>query len=209
MKAKSYGNMLIVIICILVIFSLHSNNSCAQLWKPLPPYNILWPLWSPVLSPKDPLTGLPTPLVSSLTDKTYLPVQPALVWDPSLPYFYLLYNYVPLDGTANQLLYFDPTEGAFSPVYSFKVWPPAYLLKPVTTTTYTGTVTSIVPAPLTLPTGYASLISFDPALWLNFWVPLVNPAYENLYGIYPSLLTASSILPASFVFSGSYTPAVI
>lgn len=201
----------VLFLCILffVVIHLIPSPCTAQLWKALPPYNILWPLWSPVLSPPAPLTGLPSPLVTSLDKNTYLPVQPALVWDPSLPYFYLLYNYVPVDGGANQLIFFDPTEGAFSPAYAFKVWPPAYLLKPVTSVTYTGTVTTITPDPLSLPLGYANLMSFDPALWLNFWVPLVNNAYQNLYGIYPDLLLASALISSSYAFTGTYAPAVI
>ena len=42
---------------------------CAQAqynWWPLPPYNTLWPLWSPELSPVSPITGLPSPIVNSL-----------------------------------------------------------------------------------------------------------------------------------------------
>ncbi len=193
---------------LIVLISLLTGACSAQLWQALPPYNILWPLWSPILSPPAPLTGVPTPIVSTLKKDTYLPIQPALVWDPSLPYFYLLYNYIPTSGI-NELLYFDPTEGAFNPIYSFKTWPPAYLLKPITTVTFTGTTTTISPNPLVLPTGYASLISFDPALWLNFWVPLVNTAYENLYGIFPNLLTASKLLPPSYVFTGTYAAPVI
>lgn len=205
-KKFSIYTLIICIIIITTFYFIPTPGHAQQLWQALPPYNVLWPLWSPILSPPAPLTGLPTPLVTTLDKNTYLPIQPALVWDPSVPYFYLLYNYVPVDGTDTQLLFFDPTEGAFNPVYSFKVWPPAYLLKPVTTTTFTGTVTSIVPAPITLPAIYTSIISFDPSLWLNFWVSIVNTAYQNLYGIYPDLLSASQILPASYVFTGTFAP---
>lgn len=207
MKKGFYRFFILSLALVLFTSLFFSNISFAQLWQAIPPYNVLWPLWSPVLSPINPLTATPTPLVSTLTKDTYLPQQPALVWDPSLPYYYLLYNYIPTTGT-NELLYFDPTEGAFNPVYAFKVWPPSYLLQPVTTTTFTGTTTTISPNPLVLPTNYASLISFDPALWLNFWVPLVNIAYENLYGIFPGLLAASGILPTSYVFTGTYAPAI-
>lgn len=207
---RSIRLVLITCICVLVAVYCAPINAGAQLWKAIPPYNVLWPLWSPVLSPPNPLTGVPTPLVSSLTASTYLPVQPALVWDPSLPYYYLLYNYVPVDGGLNELIFFDPTEGAFNPAYAFKIWPPASLLKAITTTTLAGTTTTIGPAAITLPTNYASLISFDPILWLNFWVPLVNNAYQNLYGIYPNLLTATGILPTGWTYTGSFAlPPVI
>ena len=48
------------------------------LWVALPPYNVMWPLWSPALSPISPITGLTTPLLTSLTRNTVLPVQPGL-----------------------------------------------------------------------------------------------------------------------------------
>ena len=188
MRRKMSKYILMIGLCFIIGFYLLPNMGMAQLWQPIPPYNVLWPLWSPILSPPNPLTGVPSPIITSLDKTTFLPIQPAFVWDPSLPYFYLLYNYVPTDGSANELIYFDPTEGAFNPVYSFKAWPPASLLGGTTTTTLTGIVTTIGPAPVDLPLNYASLISFDPILWLNFWIPLVNTAYQNLYGIYPELL---------------------
>ena len=210
MKAGTSKYIIIICLCFIVTLYLFPKSGAAQLWKPLPPYNVLWPLWSPILSPPNPLTGVPTPLISTLNKDTYLPVQPALVWDPSLPYFHLLYNYVPIDGGLNELIYFDPTEGAFSPVYAFKAWPPSSLLKAIVTTTLAGTTTTIGPAPIALPANYASLVSFDPALWLNFWIPLASTAYQNLYGIYPDLLTAADILSAGYAFTGTFAlPPVI
>jgi len=206
-RSLRYG--LIIGMCVLLAVYLVPINAGAQLWKAMPPYNVLWPLWSPLLSPPNPLTGVPTPLVSTLTKSTYLPVQPVPVWDPSLPYFYLLYNYVPIDGGLNELIFFDPTEGLFNPAYAFKLWPPASLLKAILTTTLVGTTTTIGPAPLTLPLNYATLISFDPILWLNFWVPLVNVGYQNLYGIYTNLLTASAILPTGWTYTGGFAAPVI
>ena len=70
----------------------------------------------------------------------------------------------------------------------------------------TGTTTTISPAAIALPTNYASLVSFDPSLWLNFWIPLVNNAYQNLYGIYPNLLTAADILSLNYIFTGTFAP---
>ena len=40
--------------------------SYAQTWTNLPPYNILWPLWSPALSPVIAVTSLPTPLLNKI-----------------------------------------------------------------------------------------------------------------------------------------------
>jgi hypothetical protein len=208
MKNRISKYILMACVCMIATFYLLPHTGLAQLWQPIPPYNVLWPLWSPILSPPNPLTGVPTPLITSLNKDTYLPIQPALVWDPSLPYYYLLYNYIPVDGGLNELIFFDPTEGAFNPVYSFKVWPPATLLEATVTTTLAGTTTTIGPSPIALPTGYGSLISFDPTLWLNFWIPLVNTAYQNLYGIFPNLLTAGDILPTGYTFTGSFAPAI-
>jgi len=73
----------------LVVTLGHVAPASAQLyWQPMPPYNVLWPLWSPPLSPlvgpADPITGLPTPvpIITSLSNNTILPVQPVLAWDP-------------------------------------------------------------------------------------------------------------------------------
>ncbi|MGA1825308.1 MAG: hypothetical protein ACMUIP_11670 [bacterium] len=65
------------VIVITPFFSVHAQ----QYWSALPPYNLLCPLWSPVLSPPDPATGVPTPLVTELTPATVLPVEPVLAWD--------------------------------------------------------------------------------------------------------------------------------
>ena len=53
----------------------------AQNWQAIPPYNILWPLFSPTLSPS--VGGVPTPLLTSLTSDTILPMQPILGWNPN------------------------------------------------------------------------------------------------------------------------------
>ncbi|MGA1864012.1 MAG: hypothetical protein ACMUHX_03010 [bacterium] len=70
----------IIIVCLAFVFLAYSF-SYAQYWAALPPYNLLWPLWSPILSPPDPITGLPSPLTTELTSSTILPVQPGLAWD--------------------------------------------------------------------------------------------------------------------------------
>jgi hypothetical protein len=118
----------------------------AQNWVPIPPYNLLWPLWSPALSPPNPVTGVPTPLLSSLTSDTFLPIEPVLLWDPVLRGFpYILYNIPqPLGGG---MVYFDQ-------YFGLNHWPPSYLLDPITG----------FPNPISLPAGFASLspIIIDP-----------------------------------------------
>lgn len=67
-------NIFLFIIIVLLSSSFFlRTSSYAQNWFNLPPYNILWPLWSsdllPDLSPVHPVTGLPTPLVVRAFDK--------------------------------------------------------------------------------------------------------------------------------------------
>jgi hypothetical protein len=143
-----------------------------QYWQPLPPYNLLWPLWSPALSPVDPVTGLPTPLVSSITNNTILPLQPALYWDPARTYPFLLYNIPDIFGGG--LTFFDE-------FYGLNPWPPAYLIDPITG----------LPAPISLPTGFAALSPFPP---LNILVFTGNLLYSEQYGApVTSLLTTGDI----------------
>lgn len=73
----------LVSLCFMVELGIKNSCSYAQYWTTLPPYNLLWPLWSPPLSPVD-----PTPLISDLIDNTILPVQPAIIWDPILNTIY-------------------------------------------------------------------------------------------------------------------------
>ncbi|MEW6382003.1 MAG: hypothetical protein AB1611_20700 [bacterium] len=126
-------------------------------WVALPPYNTLWPLWSPPLSPVSSLTGLPTPIVTSLTPATVLPVQPGLTWDPALGYPWLLYN------TPSGMAYYDPLAGV-------NLWPPKILVN-----TITG-----IPITLTLPIGYATLPPTS-SLWLFSTVPAANQSYIASY----------------------------
>ncbi|MEW5804383.1 MAG: hypothetical protein AB1847_19990 [bacterium] len=150
-------------------------------WAALPPYNTLWPLWSQVLSPVDPATGLATPLVSSLTPSTILPVQPGLTWHPSLGYPWLLYN------TPEGMAYYDPFAGV-------DFWPPSILTNMITN----------LPITITLPSTYASLPP-TPVWWLVQQVPAANWEYLAVYSslasppviVTPtlnSLLTATDLL---------------
>ncbi|MGA1824029.1 MAG: hypothetical protein ACMUIP_05130 [bacterium] len=145
---------------------------CAQAqynWWPLPPYNTLWPLWSAELSPVNPVTGLPTPIVDSLYPSTVLPVQPGLTWDPDYDYPWLLYN------TPLGMVYYDP-------LYGIDLWPPRYLLD------IFGN-----PLPLTI-----TLIDLDAkptsTAWLSTNVPIANNAYYSNYARFAPLLTPASIL---------------
>ena len=150
----------------------------AQTWTLMPPYNVLWPLWSPVLSPLDPLTGVATPLVTQLTSSTILPVQPAIAWDPAHE-IWALYNTPPLIGTG--LLFFDR-------IYGLNPWPPPYLQDPLAGTpipiTFLSTW-SLLPV-----TGYAGGEE-------AFFIPLANAIYSLTYGLsgadYLSLLTVADI----------------
>jgi len=140
--------LLIVILCNLFLYA---NLAIAQNWEALPPYNTLWPLWSPALSPINAATGLPTPLVSSLAPDTMLPVMPGLTWDPAMAYPWLLYN------SPIGMVSFDPLLG-------IDTWPPKYLTQGKT------------PAPITLPFGYDALPP-TPSSILKTLVPPANLAY--------------------------------
>jgi len=134
----------------------------AATWVNLPPYNTLWPLWSPPLSPVNPLTGLPTPIVSNLRPSTVLPVQPGLTWDPQQSYPWLLYN------TPIGMAYYDP-------LYGVNTWPPSYLQDPLTG----------LPAPinLSLIKGWSSLLPTSTA-WLSANLPVANNSFINAYPAY-------------------------
>ena len=167
-----------------------------DLWAPIPPYNVLWPLWSPALSPPDAL-GVPTPLITSLTSATILPVEPAIVWDPALPDFYVLYN------GASGLQYYDLISPDYWTDPPFVDWPPRYLLSVYPSyNTY--------PNPIPLPPNYATLLLFDPIQWINSWVPVFNTEIQNLDPtVVLSLLTPANLLPSTYVFSATYAPAPV
>jgi hypothetical protein len=131
-------------------------------WINLPPYNTLWPLWSPPLSPVNPLTGLPTPIVSNLRPSTVLPVQPGLTWDPNMDYPWMLYN------TPIGMSYYDP-------IYGVNSWPPKYLQDPITS----------LPAPidLSLLLGWSTLAPTSTG-WLTANVPVANNSFINAYPAY-------------------------
>ncbi|MGA1869690.1 MAG: hypothetical protein ACMUJM_14230 [bacterium] len=155
----------------------------AQYWAAMPPYNVLWPLWSPALSPADPITGITVPVVTTLTKDTILPIQPALAWDPCQPAGtgvpWLLYNTPATLGGG--LLYWDL-------YYGLNAWPPSYMLDPATG----------APAPIALPVGWSVLL--PPKLdSLAPVIPIGNLVYSSRYLVpLSSLLTTADIfgLPA-------------
>ena len=160
-------------------------------WAAMPPYNVLWPLWSPALSPGG------TPLVTNLTKNTVLPAQPCLAWDPLQPGVagviglaglpWALYNTPAAFGGG--LLYHDI-------YYGLNPWPPSYMVN----------ATTGAPAPITLPAGWSVLLP-TALKGLQFYIPLANAYYSYQYGVpITSLLTSADIwgltplalLPPSF-----------
>lgn len=169
-NARTKGFLFILIM--IGFFLVNPSSIKAQNWQALPPYNTLWPLWSPALSPVDPLTGIPTPIVSALYKTTVLPSQPALTWDPAWPNPWLLYN------TPSGMLYYDP-------LYGINLWPPTYLINPVTG----------APVPISLPSGYPALAP-TAATWIQTTIPIANSTYLAAYPSFapPSPLPFSTAL---------------
>lgn len=158
MSGKKLIKTSILFAAILVVLGLMGSRiTVAQTWTALPPYNFLWPLWSPALSPVNPVTGLPTPIVSDLYPSTVLPAQPGLAWNPAFSYPYFLYN------SPIGMQYYDI-------IYGINAWPPGYVQNPVTG----------APIPVGLPAGYSFLPATDP-LWIQQNLPAANLAYLAEY----------------------------
>jgi hypothetical protein len=168
---KSLGAQIFYIVLFL-IFIAGIPFTHAQYWEALPPYNILWPLWSPLLSPINPM-GDPIPLLTSLDQTTVLPLQPVLVWDPAQQYPWLLYNMPDIFG--GNLIYFDT-------FYGLNVFPPPYLLDGVG-----------LPLPIALPLGFEAL----PPTGLTEFAPYISIAnymFSDIYNVgLLTLLTAADI----------------
>ena len=155
-KIKYFFGVGIILFVFNVVCTLPVN---AQLWEAIPPYNVLWPLWSPGLNTTLP-GGATQPLVSWLDKNTILPVMPCFAWDPSLDWLYILYN----DDYGN-LMYFDysyPTNPWGEP---WSTWPPTGY------TTPWGT-----PDPISLPFGYQWdwPTTFSPYTFLNTYITQAN-----------------------------------
>ena len=177
MSKRNLFRMAVITLFILLLFGFTLNGmaQAQDYWTALPPYNTLWPLWSPALSPVDAATGLPVPVVSSLEPSTVLPVQPGLTWNPAMEYPWLLYN------TPGGLAYFDM-------LYGINFWPPSGLVDS------TG-----VALPIGLPTDYALLPPTESS-WLQQNVLYANnyfvQAYPSLLAIAdPALLAAAATVP--------------
>jgi hypothetical protein len=160
---KSCKSLILIMTLIIILSLMIAGSILAQYWTIMPPYNVLWPLWSPGLSPIDPITGLTTPLVSSLTSSTVLPVQPGLVWDPCQPVPFLLYNTPPTFGSG--LLWYHEAFG-------LNPWPPSYMLDPVTG----------APAPIPLPLAPTLLSPYASGEW-EYYVPMANIFYALTFGL--------------------------
>lgn len=163
----------------------------AQYWQALPPYNLLWPLWFPLLSPPDPVRGVPTPILTELSKTAILPMQPALLYDN---YWWTLVGPAsgwPMGFKTPWLFYNSPTGLLFFDMlfYELNHFPPEKQLDPVTG----------APVPVTLLAGY-SLLETTPSILLktqaNYLFDLANLTYMLGYGttlgINPYLLSTLS-----------------
>jgi len=162
MRKKSVLLILTLITAWLLVIALSVQ---AQNWAIMPPYNLLWPLWSPAYSPPDPATGLPTPLLSEVTSSTILPVQPTYLFNPygfEFPMGYvnpwLLYN------TPGGVVYYDV-------FFGLNPFPPPDLLDPITG----------APAPIALPLNW-SVIEIPPLSLSLYLFELSNAYYMLGYG---------------------------
>ncbi len=171
------------VVILTALFLIYSPIAQAQNWAALPPYNTLWPLWSPTYAPIDAVTGLPVPIINELTPNTILPVQPGLTWDPSDPNPWLLYN------TPLGMAYYEPLGGV-------NLWPPSSFL---------GAGGAALP--IGLPTDYGYLPATDPA-WLQTNVPTGNiAAYFYLKSLFSlGLGTGPAVLPTTFIPSFAGIP---
>ncbi len=156
----------------------------AQYWANMGPYNVLWPLWSEALSPIDPITGIATPLVTSLTSTTQLPVMPAFVWDIEQTTPWFLYNAPQSLGGA--LYYFDSLTG-------FNTFPPPDHLLP-------GGGIFANPLPL----GYGNLIpNFE---HFDLFTLVANNAYSAAFGSALDALPYFSLLPPELLWGAPPFP---
>lgn len=158
--------ILVVIFTIIIAWALISVICAqAQEWAAMPPYNLLWPLWSEVYSPPDPITGIPTPLLNQVTSSSILPVQPIYLWNP--------YGYeFPMGFIQPWLLYNSPMGVLYyDTVFGLNPFPPSGLLDPL----------SGLPSPIALPLNYTSLAI--PSLGLALYTfELGNASYLTAFG---------------------------
>jgi len=175
-KRHSFWSIISLFIIGAVVFFDIPRVRAQIYWTNMPPYNLLWPLWSPPLSPLDPVTKLPTPLVSVVDRNTVLPVQPALIWDnvafPKGP-VWLLYT-APASFGGGLLFW--------TQLYGLNPFPPSYLLTP-----------SGFPIPNILESDFSYL---PPTKTKKFasWVQVANLVYSAVFGVpITSLIGAADI----------------
>lgn len=142
------------------------NSASAQYWHAMPPYNLLWPLWSQALSPVDAISGVSTPLVTTITASTQLPVAPAWVWQPERPYPLFLYN-APLS-LGGGLCIWDLLTG-------FSTFPPQ------------------IPTAV-LPLGYETIIPSFGVLDFSTWANQANLTYLSITNGILDALTYNNLL---------------
>lgn len=162
MRKKSF---LLILTLIMILGLMITSSVQAQDWAIMPPYNLLWPLWSEAYSPISPATGLPTPLLSEVTSSTILPVQPTYLFNPNG--FELPMGYV-----NPWLLYNSPTGVIYYDVFfGINPFPPPDLQNPVTG----------APVPIALPLNW-SLIEIPPLSLALYTIELGNLSYMIAYG---------------------------
>ncbi|MEW5804362.1 MAG: hypothetical protein AB1847_19885 [bacterium] len=161
-----------VMVLSLAVCFIMASSATAQYWQSMPPYNVLWPLWTETLSPVNPLTGAPTPLVTSLTSSTVLPVTPSFIWDIEDAHPWFLYNAPAILG--GNLYFFDPLTG-------FNTFPPPDHILP-----------GGVIVPNTLPLGYEFLI--PPFEHVDLLTLIANNAYSAAFGSYAGAIPYLSLV---------------
>lgn len=167
----------LLILIISIIFFMNSSVS-AQWWESIPPYNLLWPLFVPELSPVDALSGLPTPIVNTLQRDTVLPKWPVWVWNPNRSYPYFLFN-GPWTSNLQFYDYYsgfhpfpDPTNVTIPPITLPANWPfavPPFSQVDFAIMANTATLTYVVEAL------YKNILLYDP-LTLTLGTPLTPAA---------------------------------
>lgn len=157
--------LLMVFSLIVVLVFLMQPIVHAQDWAIMPPYNLLWPLWSPVYSPPDPITGIPTPLLNQVTGNTILPIQPIYLFNPNGYEF-------PMGYIQPWLLYNSPGGAVyFDVVYGLNPFPPPELIDSITG----------LPIPIPLPLNWSTL-AIPPLSLALYLFELGNLSYMIGYG---------------------------
>lgn len=161
----------------------------AQNWANMPPYNLLGPLWSPTLSPPDPVTGVPTPILTELTGSTILPVQPVMALH--------INSYEWPMGIIMPWFFFNGPFGVifFDSFYGLNLWPdPSFL----------DTAGNPIAVPLPIGWSYNPLPLLKESQYLFELANLTYlVAYGNQLNVDPaSLLTFADIWGLPIFFAG-------